>query len=144
MAVPFLRTPYNYDVDEASLEHVVHCEDPSLTQQHFADEVDINRILDRFAVTGVLSPAQQNQGIPQFGDFTGNYDYQTMLNMVREADASFLSLDPKVRARFANDPHQLLSFLADPANQAEAVALGLVNPPPAPPAPPAHPAPSAP
>lgn len=131
MNAPFLRTPYNYDTDSVSLETVVYCDDVSLTQQHFADEVDINRILDRFAVTGVLT--SQNSGIPQFGDFTGDFDYQTMLNMVREADVSFLSLDPKLRARFANDPQQLMLFLADPANRVEAVALGLVNAPPEPP-----------
>ena len=41
---PFLRTPYNYDTVAASNESGLGCEDPTLTQQQFAEESDINTI----------------------------------------------------------------------------------------------------
>ena len=41
----FLRTPYNYDVNEASDASSLVCDDPSLAQQHARDECDINTIV---------------------------------------------------------------------------------------------------
>ena len=48
----FLRTPYNYDVDEVSAETGLACFDESLTQQQFKEESDINEIVRRFGLTG--------------------------------------------------------------------------------------------
>ena len=50
----FLRTPYNYDLDAASNESGLACEEPSLAQQHYKDECDINTILQKFNITGLL------------------------------------------------------------------------------------------
>ena len=46
--IPFVRNPYNYDMDQVSQETGLKCEDPSLTQQHCRDECDINVIVERF------------------------------------------------------------------------------------------------
>ena len=123
--IPFLRTPFNYDRDLASAETGLKCEDPSLTQQQFKEEADINTIVDRFMKSGVLpTPAQ----MPQFMDIEGNFDYQTAMNFVRQADENFMRMDAKVRARFNNSPQEFLEFFADPANTEEAVRLGLAVP----------------
>ena len=123
--IPFLRTPFNYDRDLASDETGLKCEDPSLTQQQFKEEADINTIVDRFMKSGVLpTPAQ----MPQFMDIEGNFDYQTAMNFVRQADENFMRMDAKVRARFNNSPQEFLEFFADPANTEEAVRLGLAVP----------------
>ena len=60
----FLRTPYNYDRDAASNESGLACEEPSLAQQHFKDECDINNILRQFNITGLLpeSPLSPRYG----------------------------------------------------------------------------------
>ena len=121
---PFLRTPYNYDPDAASNESGLHCEDASLAQQHFKDECDINNILRQFNLTGLLPESPLS---PRYGDFTGIGDYHTALNQVIAAEDEFMSLPATLRARFENDPAQLIEFLDKPENFDEAISLGLVN-----------------
>lgn len=123
----FFRTPYNYDRDAASVESGISFDQAeNQTQQHFAEECDINTIVRRFGVTHEL-PASFRA--PAYGDFTGVDDYQSALNAVMEADRAFMSLPGELRARFENKPQALLEFLADPANRKEAEELGLVKPP---------------
>jgi len=122
---PFVRSPYNYNTDAASNESGLRCEDASLTQQHQKDQADINFIIDQFNVTGLLPTSPVS---PQYGDFTGVYDYQSALNAVMAMEDEFLTLPPNVRARFENDPEQLMNFLANSENREEAIKLGLVEP----------------
>ena len=121
---PFLRTPYNYDTDAASNESGLHCEDATLAQQHHKDECDINNILRQFNITGLLPEAALS---PRYGDFTGIGDYHTALNQVIAAEDEFMSLPATLRARFGNDPAQLIEFLDNPENYNEAISLGLVE-----------------
>jgi phage internal scaffolding protein len=124
--VPFLRTPYNYDLDAASNESGLHCEDATLTQQHFKDECDINNILRQFNVTGLLPEAPLS---PRYGDFTGISDYHSALNQVIAAEDEFMALPAQIRSRFDNDPAKLIDFLEKSENLDEAIKLGLVNTP---------------
>jgi len=75
-----------------------------------------------------------------FGDFTSYDDYHSSLNQIIEAQDAFEALPSSMRKRFGNDPGELLAFLEDPANNEEAVKLGLrqAPPPPPPEAPPAR------
>lgn len=101
-------------------------DEPSLTKQSFSEECDINVIMARFEKTGLLPNV--NDQSPRYGDFDDVVDYDESLRIVMEADEAFSALSAKVRARFENDPSQLIEFVRDPANRAEAVSLGLVNP----------------
>ena len=121
---PFVRDPYNYDKDEVSNETGLKCEDPSLAQQHMKDECDINVIVERFGVTGQL-PVTTLQ--PTYGDFSGVSDYQDALIKLQQTDADFMALPAAIRARFANDPFELVNFLASEANRDEAIQLGLID-----------------
>lgn len=123
MKVPFVRSPYNYDMDQASLESGLACCDESLTQQQFLEESDINTIVERFGLNGEMPSSPV---VPQYGDFTGITDFQSAMNAVVQAQANFMELPAKVRARFSNDPQELLEFLGDANNRKEAEALGLV------------------
>ena len=108
--------------DARSTEFGLKCLDPSLTQQQFRDESDINNIVDRFMKTGHLpNPAS----MPQYVDYEGVFDFQSAMNVVRQADENFMRMDAKVRSRFHNSPQEFLEFFADPANIDEAVRLGL-------------------
>ena len=124
ITTPFLRTSYNYDRDAASNESGLACEEPSLTQQHFKDETDINNILRQFNITGLLPESPLS---PRYGDFTGIGDYHTALNAVIAAEDEFAALPAQIRARFENDPAQLIDFLADENNRSEAENLGLLD-----------------
>jgi len=120
----FLRTPYNYDRDAATNESGLHCEDASLAQQHFKEECDINTILQKFSITGMLPDAPLS---PRYGDFTGIGDYHTALNRVIAAQDEFEALPAQIRARFDNDPSKLIEFLENSENRPEAEELGLVE-----------------
>lgn len=122
---PFVRSPYNYNTDAASNESGLRCEDASLTQQHQKDQSDINYIIDQFNVTGILPVSPVTS---QYGDFTGVKDYQSALNAVMAMEDEFLSLPANLRARFENDPENLMNFLSNTENREEAVKLGLIDP----------------
>lgn len=120
----FLRTPYNYDRDAATNESGLACEEPSLAQQHFKDECDINNILRQFNITGLLPESPLS---PRYGDFSGISDYHTALNRVIAAQDEFEALPAQIRARFDNDPSKLIEFLENSENRPEAESLGLVE-----------------
>ena len=124
--VPFLRTPYNYDTIAASNESGLACEEPTLAQQQFKDECDINNILRQFNITGQLPDTPLS---PRYGDFSGIGDYHSALNAVIAAEVQFMALPANIRARFENDPAQLIDFLGDENNRSEAEKLGLLEVP---------------
>lgn len=103
------------------------------TKQQFKDECDINRIMKRYQQTGVIDHVNRAQ--PRFGDLE-TVDFQTAMNLVIDAEQRFLALPAEVRDRFGNDPARLLAFVGDEKNRAEAVKLGLLDPPAAPVPPP--------
>jgi len=122
--LPFVRNPYNYDMALVSQETGLFCKDPSLAQQHMKDDCDINVIVERFGVTGSL-PVRAIE--PSYGDFSGVSDYHTALNKIRAAEAEFMALPAKLRARFDHDPNALLNFLENEQNRDEAIELGLID-----------------
>lgn len=123
----FLRTPYNYDVEEVSRDTGLACLDPSKTVQDGKDDADINVIMERYARTGQFKPPA---GLPQYGDFSSVTDFQSALNLVIAAEKGFSELPAKIRSRFHNDPANLLEFLALDANREEAIDLGILEKPP--------------
>lgn len=105
---------------------------PSLTKQEFAEECDINVIMERVGKTGVMPSGRH---MYQFGEAISHYSYQESLNAVIDADAQFAALPAHIRDRFGNEPENLFRFLDDKKNFDEAVELGLVERPPPKPAP---------
>lgn len=120
----FLRTPYNYDMDSVSCETGLSCPEDSLTIQSAAEDADINTIVRRFGLTGEL-PGDIK--MPQSGDFVGVGDFQSAMNIVRLAQEEFLRVPAEIRARFSHDPQLFSEFFNDPANQDEAIRMGLAT-----------------
>lgn len=123
--VPFLRTPYNYDRDLASVASGLFCADVTLAQQHFKDECDINTIVKNFGLTGQLP---NDLAVPQSGDFLDAMDFHSAMNVVRASEEAFMQMPADVRARFANDPGRFLDFVNDDANRDEARKMGILVP----------------
>ena len=119
-----VKNPITYDADENSDRTKLVFTEPSMAQEHFRDECDINNILRQFNVTGEL-PIGSVQ--PQYGDFSGITDYQSALNAVMAAQDSFFELPAKVRARFDNDPALFVEFASDEANKDEMRLMGLIR-----------------
>lgn len=103
------------------------CDDESRTKQSFRDECDINNVIRKWKATGVVTHVRD--AMPQYGDFMSVEDYQTSCNKILSAQEAFQGLSSTIRARFANDPAQLLAFVADANNLDEAIKLGLVSAP---------------
>ena len=123
-ATVFLRTQYNYDHNAASNASGLVCEEPTRAQQHHKDECDINVILERFGKTGQV-PVNAISGT--YGDFSGVHDYHTAMNALIAAESEFAALPAQLRNKFDNNPANLVQFLDNPENRAEAEKLGLVN-----------------
>lgn len=98
----------------------------SMAQQQYKDECDINNIMNKYNTTGQFTHLTSKTG--HFADFTQITDYREMLETVQYANDAFASLPADVRARFGNDPAQLLNFVQDEKNYDEGVKLGLVQP----------------
>lgn len=124
MRQKFLRSAYNYDVDAASAEVSLTCDDPSLAIQSAEEESNINTIVRRFGLTGELP---SDVKMPQTGDFTNIPDFHTAMNMVRKTQEEFLRVPADVRARFGNDPQAFMKFVEDDANREEARRMGLLK-----------------
>lgn len=103
---------------------------PSMTKQEFRDECDIQNILKQFKATGIVNHISSKAAQGAYMDLPDNLDFQDAMNTVLQAQEAFATLPSKVRGRFQNDPEQFLAFMADPANKAEAAALGLLKTPP--------------
>lgn len=100
-------------------------EKPSLTQQHFKDECDINKIIERFTRTGLM-PQYPGEDM-QYGDYTTSVDYHEAMTIVAQAKQQFEALPSSVRDKFDNDPAKMLDFVSKKENIEESVKLGLLN-----------------
>ena len=138
--VVWWRIPGQYDAEEASLEAAIEEFDESKTVQSGKEEADINVIVKRFGITGVVPT---NVRVPLYGDFTEIGDFREAQNAILLANASFMAMPAEVRLRFDNDPQAFLEFCSNPANLDEMRKLGLAVPAPVvdPPAPVVPPSP---
>jgi hypothetical protein len=82
--------------------------EPSLTQQNFASECDINKIVQRFTQTGLL-PQSRKQ--PRYGVAEG--DFQAAHFALALANSKFETLEPEVREKYGNIDN-IVSALNDP------------------------------
>lgn len=98
---------------------------PSMTQQQFKDECNIDNIISKFQVTGILGDPFAPQREPIFGDFVNVPNFQEAQELIVRAGEDFMTLSSDVRKRFDNDPIKFLEFMSDSSNADEAVKLGL-------------------
>lgn len=133
----FIRTPFNYDRNEASDESGLKCVKKTRTQQQFKEETDINTIVRRFGLTGKLP---ENTRIPEYADYEGVFDFQTALNAVMDAEKAFMMVPSNIRREFDNDPGKFLEFCENKENLPKLREWKLAKPLPEPSLPVAAPA----
>ena len=100
--------------------------EPSLTQQQFMDECDINQIVARYHRTEVIN-LRSDAASGRYADLSSMPDYREACDIVIAANEAFNSLDAGIRKKFDNDPAQFLAFVEDPSNVDELVRLGLAE-----------------
>lgn len=107
--------------------------EPSLTRQEFADECDINTIMERYEASGVISHV--NRATPVYLDTVGYPDLQGAMDQFREATLAFKALPAAVRREFDHDPQKFVDFASDEKNIPRLREWGLAAPEKAPDAP---------
>lgn len=122
---PFLRTKYNYDMNFASKRAGLSCTDASRAQQQFADECNINTIVERFGITGQLP---QDLRMPLNEEFLEVWDYQSALNKLMEAESAFMQMPADIRAQFQNDAGKFVDFVTNKENLDQCRKWGLAVP----------------
>lgn len=108
---------------------------PSMTKQEFKTEVDINNIVKQFKPHHMAAMLQANLQSGAYQDLPDSYDYQAALDLVRQAENSFMTVPAKIRDQFGQDPAAFLAFVTNPDNLEEVRKLGLARPAQEPPAP---------
>lgn len=105
---------------------VVHPEGGvSRVKQSMRDEVDANRIMEKWITLGHYPRGAAGQ--PMFGDFSSGLDYHQALSRVRAAEEEFLALPSRVRTACRNDPGEFLSMCSDPEQLGLLRDLGLAE-----------------
>jgi len=118
------RTPYNYGDRSPGFE----CLTPSHTQQHFADETDINQLVAQAINTGNLDALLSSDRTKvSYRDVSNIADYQRSLEIVLDVEDEFSSLPAVLRRHFNDDAGAYVDFVTNPENYDAAVELGIFN-----------------
>lgn len=137
MSLQFRRLGYSdaeflsLDADERSaLLGTSFAGEKSLTDQSQAEEADINTIVRKFQLTGVVNVRSDSPLATLSDDISAmenldNVDLQLALNRVNEARFAFDRLPLHVRKRFGYDPLEFSTFVADPKNAQAVHEMGL-------------------
>lgn len=129
---PFVRSAHNYDMNAASAASGTVNNLPSRTIQADAADTDINVIVARFGVTGLVPSVPMP---PLEADFEDVFDFQSAQNLIRRSTEAFNVLPAEVRSRFSNDPGLFVDFCSQTlpngslANLEEMRKMGLAVPP---------------
>lgn len=85
---------------------------PSLTKQSFAEELDANNIIKRFGPQNIEA-AYKFEAI--YGEFT-SYDLREAIDKVEKSAELFQDVPADLRIKFNNDPGKFIDFVTDENN----------------------------
>ena len=113
-----MRTRYNYG---ENTEYFYKSEQPSLTDQRYAKDADLSRIVgidggqlyikDQQAFMNAVNPADYSDA---FQDVSDIKDFATIQRTMKQAEYNFQELPSHVRAKYNNDLGQFLAALNQP------------------------------
>lgn len=103
-------------------EQVISPRGETPAQQQFKNDADINSIMARFQKTGAIDHVSKHQ--PIYG-IASPFGYHEALNITTQAQNMFADLPSSLRNKFNGNPSELLEFVQNPENAAEAKELGL-------------------
>ena len=118
-----IRSRYALGAPEKGLQFAK----PSLTQQQFKDECDLESLLASHNITGILGLAQRSPSEPLYADVSDVPDFHESQNHTARATEYFYSLPSNVRSQFGNSLSKFLSALADPSAREALVSLGVLK-----------------
>ncbi len=98
----------------------------SMTQQHFADESEINNIIRSHDRNGIIEHVHRGNAI--YGDFSEITDLSDALIQIQEAQKEFLNIPSEIREKFKNDAGEFFKYASNPDNEDGMREMGLFNP----------------
>lgn len=107
---------------------IIDCSGESKTQQHHEKETNVNKIMAKAYKTGMVPVSMKSPLLCE--NFESAADFMECQNIIAKARQDFMALPSSIRKRFANEPANLMEFLQNEDNRAEAIKLGLVSPTP--------------
>ncbi len=90
------------------------------TKQSFADETDINKILQRAQSTGTISHLAKHEGV--YSDYA-DFDFLTAQVRLSQGREIFDDLPSELRNEFNHSPAAFFKYVNDPANKARLAQL---------------------
>ena len=102
-----IRKPYTQPSFETGTKNT----EPSMTKASFAEDLDVNKIIKRFA--GNIEAAIKFEGI--YGEFN-SYDLRDAMQKVSDAQELFMEVPSDIRADFDNDAGKFIDFVTDQTN----------------------------
>lgn len=106
----------------------VEFKEPSLTQQQFKEEADINNIIASVNAQGTAgNPLWSGVRKPFYGDFAHipTDDYLAAQELISTARENFMALPSETRKYFNNNPAELLAFIQSNPDNTKLVESGL-------------------
>jgi phage internal scaffolding protein len=94
------------------------------TEQSHKDQCDVNNIMKKYDKQGIITHVSKFEA--EFGDLTGA-DFKKAMDLIAGSKSQFEGLPSEIRNRFKNNPGNLLEFMENPDNRAEAIELGLIS-----------------
>ena len=98
--------------------------EPSLTDQQWKDDCDVNTILEKYKRTGMVTHVRRIQG--RFADVSQVQDLHSGAIQIQLANDDFMALPADVRAKFDNDIYKFVEYVVDPKNKEECIKMGLM------------------
>ena len=118
-----IRSRYSLGAPERGLEF----HQPSLTQQQFKDECEIESLLKAHNLGQVMGILNNHQRQPLYGDVSDIPDFHDSQNHVARATEYFNGLPSDVRAQFDNSLAKFLTTLNDPSAREALTDMGVLK-----------------
>ena len=118
-----IRSRYALGAPEKGLEFT----QPSLTQQQFKDECEIESLLKAHNLGQVMGILNNHGQQPLYGDVSDIPDFHDAQNHVARATEYFEGLPSDVRSRFNNSLSEFLTTLNDPGAREALTDMGVLK-----------------
>lgn len=117
--MPNFQTAYT-----ATKRVITTSDNPSLTDESFADECNISLMIEKYRVSKIPPRTVD----VSYGHSPTIEDYQKAQYLLAEVKTNFEGLPSSVRDEFKNDVQNYLEYIGDKANLKDCYERGLINP----------------
>lgn len=118
-----IRSRYNLGAPDKGLEF----SQPSMTQQQFKDECEIESLLKAHNLGQVMGIFNNHDQQPLYADVTDIPDFHSAQNHVARATEYFEGLPSDVRSRFNNSLPEFLTALNNPGAREALTEMGVLK-----------------